>query len=295
MIRSFARLNLMLFITASSISCQAQTLRNDRALLEEAGKEHAYPRLSADNKRVLYQSNKTGTWQLYILDIATGKQTQLTSGTHNNNFPDWSPDNKTIAFVSDRDGNEEIYTMQTDGKGLKRITNDPARDIHPYFSPDGKKLLFNSTRGNRSLDIFSYTFADGRVGQITSTPHDHETCARFSPGMDQIVFLRNNQNLDDIFVLDLKTGLSTNISKTPADMDGWPAYSTDGKWIYFSSTEQGPYALFRMRPDGSEKQLVTTPKDGLEDARVFPSRDNKQLVYNRKKGSTISIRMAAMP
>jgi dipeptidyl aminopeptidase/acylaminoacyl peptidase len=101
------------------------------------GKESAYPRLSRDNEKILYQSNATGLWQLYILNRTSGKQTLVSPSNHNDNFPDWSYDNEWIAFTSDRDGNEEIYLMRNDGSELRRLTDHPERDIHPYFSPDG--------------------------------------------------------------------------------------------------------------------------------------------------------------
>jgi len=75
-------------------------------LLHEDGVENAYPRLSRDGKRILYQSNRTGKWQLYIMDITTKKQERITNDAFNNNFVDWSMDGLWVAFVSDRDGNE---------------------------------------------------------------------------------------------------------------------------------------------------------------------------------------------
>lgn len=124
-------------------ACHSQP-RED-VLLHEDHVEDAYPRLSRDGTHVLYQSNRTGTWQLYVLDVASRTSRALTTGTANNNLPDWDPDNRRIAFVSDRDGNEEIYLME--GDNVRRLTTRAGRDIHPYFSPDGKKLLFNSDAG----------------------------------------------------------------------------------------------------------------------------------------------------
>src|SRR5262245_36988508 len=146
---------LTYFILCYTIICNAQGV-NCKTIYRVNDKESAYPRFSNDNKKILFQSNASGKWQLQVLDIALNSVRNITHDTANNNFPDWSPDNKLIAFVSDRDGNEEIYLLNTIDSSLKRITNDAARDIHPYFSPDGNFILFNSTRGNGSLDIYRY-------------------------------------------------------------------------------------------------------------------------------------------
>lgn len=239
----------------------------DTLLLHEPGVENAYPRLSADGKRILYQSNRTGKWQLYIMDIATGTQQPITDDAHNNNnFVDWSADNAWIAFVSDRDGNEEIYRMRTDGSGLERLTDHPARDIHPYFSPDGKYLLFNSTRANGSLDIFRLDLTTKELMHLTSSMQE-ETCARYSPDMKHIVFLRNDAASDDVAVLDLSTGLTENLTRTPQVIDGWPMYSPDGTWIYYSTMASGQHSIHRVHPDGTGDETITQAAPGEEDGR----------------------------
>src|SRR4249919_971359 len=112
----------ILFVALLNCDLTSQTI------LFEENTENAYPRLSRDGKKILYKSNRTHHWQLYVRNISDGKETKITKDTFQNNFPDWSPDNKWIAFVSDRDGNEEIYIMKTDGSSLKRLTNNKARD-----------------------------------------------------------------------------------------------------------------------------------------------------------------------
>jgi Tol biopolymer transport system component len=272
----------------SELLLKAKNNGSPQLIYEEEGKESAYPRLSKDNKEILFQSNRAGKWQLYIYEILNKKLIRISNDTFNNNFPDWSQDNKWIAFVSDRDGNEEIYMARTDGSSLKRITIDNARDIHPYFSPDGKFILFNSTRGNGSLDIYRFTISSGKTERLTNT-NENETCARYSPDMRQIVFLKNSISIDDVFLLNLSTGLTENVSKTPKTQDGWPMFSPDGKWIYFSSLETGTYCIWKMKTDGKERKQLTFAEEGKEDARVYVSSNGKYFIYNERSGTTISI------
>jgi TolB protein len=257
-------------------------------ILHEDRVENAYPRLSNDGKRILYQSNRTGRWQLFIMEIATRKQTRITNDTHNNNFVDWSADNQWVAFVSDRDGNEEIYRMKTDGTGIERLTNDPARDIHPYFSPDGKYLLFNSTRANGSLDVYRMNLADRKVEPITRSPME-ETCARYSPDMKWIVLLRNDIERDDIALLEVATGKMNWLTNTPGITDGWPMFSADGKWIYFSSMETGRHSVRRIRPDGTGEESLTDAPEGEEHGRAFISKDGRTVIHNRRRNGGIDI------
>lgn len=262
----------------------------DTVILHEPGVENAYPRLSTDGKRILYQSDRTGKWQLFIMDIATGTQQRITHDAHNNNFVDWSPDNEWIAFVSDRDGNEEIYRMRTDGSALERLTDHPDRDIHPYFSPDGKYLLFNSTRANGSLDIFRLDLATKELMHLANSMQE-ETCARYSPDMKHIVFLRNDVASDDVAILDLSTGLTENLTRTPQVIDGWPMYSPDGTWIYYSTMASGQHSIHRVHPDGTGDETITRAAPGEEDGRAFIGRDGRTLIYNKRANGAIDIRL----
>jgi TolB protein len=275
----------LLIITDLSVCAQTSDCKTVLLVPE---KESAYPRLSKDEKKILFQSNSNGSWQINLYQVDDNKIINLTNDGYNNNFPDWSADNQWISFVSDRDGNEEIYLMRTDGSDLKRITNDPNRDIHPYFSPDGKYILFNSTRANGSLDIYRYTILSGKTEQLTNTPQN-ETCARYSPDMKSVVFLKNDDYSDDVYMFSLSNFLSINLTNTPLTTDGWPMFSSDGKWIYFSSMENDTYSIYRIKPDGTGKQQITFAPNGEEHARVYISSSGKKMIYNIRKANAIGI------
>ncbi len=256
----------------------------ERVLLHEDGVENAYPRLSNNSRDVLYQSNRSGTWQIYMLDTVTGKSRALTS-TGNNNLPDWSPDNRRIAFVSDRDGSEDIYVMNRDGSEQRRLTTNPGRDIHPYFSPDGTTLLYNTQRNEPSFDVFSLDIETGREKQITSTRAD-ETCARYSPDGSQIVMLRNDARSDDVWIVDAHG--ERNLTQTPQVRDGWPTFGTDGL-VYFAAMDGGSFSLYRMHSDGTTREQLTHAARDEEDARPFLARDGSRIVFNRRHDGAIDI------
>lgn len=270
------------------------TLAAPQVVLHEAGVENAYPRLSRDGRRVLYQSNRTGNWQLFVMDLATGAQTRLTNGGADDNFPDWSADEQWIVFVSNREGDEELYQMRSDGTGIERLTHDTARDIHPYFSPDGKHVLFNSTRGNGSLDVYRLTLADRSVARLTTSPL-HETCARYTPDQRAFVMLQNGPGRDDIMLVDAADGSARNLTNTPAVRDGWPAFGGDGRWVYYSSMATGQHCVRRVRTDGTGDEALTDGGDGIEDGRAIVSADGTVLLWNRRHPDCIDILMARLP
>ncbi len=284
---------------ASVVACKRPPAKPQvRVLLHEDGVENAYPRLSSDGREILYQSNRSGSWQLYVLDVAAGTSRALTS-EGNNNLPDWSPDNRHIAFVSDRDGDEEIYISNRDGSDARRLTRNPGRDLHPYFSPDGTVLLYNSQRAGAPFDVFALDLATGEERRITATPQ-HETCARYSPDGTTIVLLRNDPHGDDVWLLDARVAHEAadssaartgerNLTATPAVRDGWPVFGHDGRWIYFAGMDGGSYSLYRIRSDGSRREQLTTAASDEEHARPHVSRDGRRVIFNRRRGGAIDI------
>lgn len=253
------------------------------------GVENAYPRSSADGSKILFQSNRSGKWQLYLMNSDGSGLQQLTTGDHNNNYPDWSADGSKVAFVSDRDGNEELYVMNLDGSGLTRLTDNPARDIHPYFSPDGKTLLFNSSRDNaESFEIYQMDLEGKNPKRLTNSAAV-ETCARFSPDGKKILYLKGfPDGSDDIFVMDADGSNPLNLTNTP-QMEGWPAWSPDGSKIIFSSRRNGHYCLYEMNADGSEVRQISFAEPPRYDARAGYAGSGDRILFNRQAGRTIGI------
>jgi len=254
-------------------------------LLHEDGVENAYPRLSRDGREILYQSNRSGTWQLYVLDVATHASRALTR-EGNNNLPDWSSDGSAIAFVSDRDRNEEIYVMNRDGTAPRRLTTNPGRDIHPYFSPDGKTLLYDSQRDGGSFDIYALDLQTGNERRLSDSAAD-DTCARYGPDGSQLAWLRNDEHSDDIWLRDA-TG-EHDVTRTPQIRDGWPMIGPDGRSIYFASMLHGSFSIYRIHLDGTGLEQLTFAGPDEEDARPFISHDGRRLIFNRRHGGAVDI------
>jgi uncharacterized protein YgiM (DUF1202 family) len=121
--------------------------------------------------RVVYASDRTGNFEVYVLDPQTGLTNQLTNDPGNDIEPVWSPDGTMLAFVSDRDGDYEIIVMQADGTGLQQLTNNNAEDRLPRWQPGGLYLVFSSDV-NGQWDLYSVSIDGALVRQLTNDPTD---------------------------------------------------------------------------------------------------------------------------
>jgi len=264
-----------------------------RTVLWQPGVKNAYPRWSKDRKRILYQSDRSGKWQLFVMNADGSEPKALTTGDANDNFPDWSPDNEHVAFVSDREGNEEIYVMAMDGSGLVNLSSNPARDIHPYWAPDGKHLLFNSTRDVGRFQIYEVA-ADGTgLRRLVESPDD-DTCARIAPKGDCFVYLANLAAGRDDVMLRKRDGTGAKPVTSDTERDGWPAWTPDGRVVY-SSDRSGTFSLYVRELESGQDTRLTTPEAPWADGRATVSSDGRQVVFNRENGKTIGIFVLDMP
>ncbi len=242
---------------------------------------NSYPAPSPDGSRVVFQSNRTGAFQIYSMKADGSDVRQLTSLQDDSYGPSYSPDGKLITFAHGSGGKSDVYLMALDGSGAHRLTTDGLDNSHPHWSPDGRRIVFNSSRttppGDRADpareqdDIFSIALDGSDLRQHTRC-QTVCTYAFLSPDMAKIVYRKvtNTPGLNwdlseakrnsEIAVANAD-GSDERILTNNAAFDGWPAWSPDGKHIAFASNRLGPAnhgQIFVMSPDGSALRQVST-------------------------------------
>src|ERR1043166_8831401 len=98
--------------------------------------------VASNDERILFQSNRDGNWEVYVMRTDGSEQTNLSHNLADDIQPSASPDGSRIVFVSNRTGNYEIFLMDTDGSHNQRLTNNAFEDVYPAWSPDGRKIAF---------------------------------------------------------------------------------------------------------------------------------------------------------
>jgi Tol biopolymer transport system component len=72
----------------------------------------AMPAWSPDGSRIAFASaDRGGSWDIFVLELATGNVATLASSPGVDAHPVWSPDGRQVAFLSNRDGIWAIYTI----------------------------------------------------------------------------------------------------------------------------------------------------------------------------------------
>ena len=195
---------------------------------------------------------------LYLVSLAEGGEARvLSEGVAWDMQPRFSPDGASIAFTSDRGGGDNIWVMPASGGEARAVTQETFRLLNnPVWSPDGEYIA--------ARKHFSSTRSLG----------SGEIWLYHAVGGGEGVALNEKPN-------------------DQQDL-GEPAFSPDGRYVYFSQdVTQGPnfeynkdsntelYAIRRIDRHTGEIETVVSGPGGA--VRPTPSPDGRSLAFVRRE------------
>lgn len=128
-------------------------LKKVRRMTSDSGIE-TEGQLSPDGTQLAYVSDKTGSPQVYLLDINTDKSTRLTKNGGYNVTPAWAPNGKSIAFRGIRNKISSVYRIDLSSNNERQITPNSIDAEDPTWSPDGSLIAFVGKRGDSASKIY---------------------------------------------------------------------------------------------------------------------------------------------
>ena len=238
-----------------------------------------YPAWSPDGKNIVFQSNRGGPWDLWVIPAEGGQPTQLTDDEDFDYHPSWSPDGKWIVYGSGIWPIYEVRVVSAAGGQPRNVTEENRWVVKPAWTPDGKYILFSSARSG-VVNIWKLPFSpSGDTKSLTPTrvTIGGGNDVNISTGTEgnKIAFA-TVRNTPDIWELTLSSGKLRQVTFETSSEDA-PDLSPDGKTLLIASNRGGKNALWTIDLNGNVLSQLTYGDNRLFQARWSP--DGKQIAY----------------
>jgi TolB protein len=109
--------------------------------LTDSGSIDVSPCYSPDGTQIVFNSDRGGDQQLYVMGAGGGGAKRISFGSGRYATPVWSPRGDLIAFTRINGGTFSIGVMRPDGSG-ERILSESFYVEGPTFAPNGRVIMF---------------------------------------------------------------------------------------------------------------------------------------------------------
>ena len=190
------------------------------------------PRWSHDGRWIAFDSRPGGHSAVFVINVESGEQRQITRGDFDDIVPSWSPDDRFLYFCSSRTGSDEIWQISVNGGGLSQVTKHGG--FESAESENGQWLYYS----NRGGSIWRTPIAGGDTPElvVNGVLGRYWTLTRHG-----IYFLRSSEPHPKIEMLDFKTGHISAIKELTSNVDwGYSGLSVspDECWVIYAQMDE---------------------------------------------------------
>jgi TolB protein len=79
------------------------------------------PAWSPNGRQIAFISARSGNWEIYVVDVASGRETRLSDHRAADVAPAWSPDGRKLAFLSNREGAWAVYILDIAASRVRKV------------------------------------------------------------------------------------------------------------------------------------------------------------------------------
>ncbi len=135
---------------------------------------------------VLYNSSRSGPYQIYALDLGTRQERQITDSIWSSILPHFRPDGSAIVFSRSKLG-WDVYRMNPDGSGATALTGKGG-NCRPDWAPDGMRIAYVSDVADGKGDVWVMNANGGGKKRITPGDDSYDYNPAWSPDGRWIVY-----------------------------------------------------------------------------------------------------------
>ncbi len=212
---------------------------------------------SPDESKLLVNSNETGIYNVYEIDLASGEKTQVTNSTQESYFGQgYFPNDNRIIYSFDEGGNEnfKVFMMTTEGQSKDLTPGDSVRNGFWGWSRDEKSMYITSNkRDPRFMDIYEMQVSsvddEAPISEIIYQNNDGLNVGAISPNERFYALVETITSADGkMYLFDRETSEKIDISEHEGDATYSPQFfSLDNKTLYYTTDEGSDFVYLAKR------------------------------------------------
>ena len=259
------------------------------------------PRWSPDGSRLAFISEREPgkKGQLHVMPAAGGEATRLTDLRHGLSAPEWSPDGTRLAFAArvggppepeseeDKrkskpsrvittmkyrfngegftyDRRSQVFVVAADGGEPRQLTEGDHDHVDPVWSPDDRWIAFVTDRAGPSQVFRKPAQGLGEEELIFETEMQLRMNDWSPDGRHlSLGVLDNDSDTDlDVALYDLEDDELEILAQSPF-FDSFGAFSPDGRWLAYVSSDSGQLEVFIVPVGGGVGRFQVSTAGGL--------------------------------
>lgn len=239
------------------------------------------PSFSPDGSQMLYLNNDSGTAQIYLLDLKSGKSRQLTKLKDYIAHASFSPTENKIIYGVAEAGNENTQLFLIDSK-TKKVTN-LTKNLKARFniggwSNDGQQIAFTSNeRNNIDFDVYTLNLRTKKKKLVWKNKGWWSSYG-FSPfGNYLVINLSHSLVNDEIHLLNLTTRKAKQITELKKEaIYGWAEWLPNESGFFLRTNVDKEFigVSFYSLKENTFKRIYS-PKWDVEETNI--TKDGKYL------------------
>ena len=264
---------------------------------------HVRPTWFPDGRRLFFASQRLDSTDFWIVDLTSGALTRVLEARARAVDATLTPDGSAVYYVR-MGAHFDLWKLPLAEDGTAAAAPELALppselDIrHVTVHPRGNQLAYvgmATVAGLRSLPLRRDGMPAGPSVRIAEDAVRRARRPSFSPDARHIAFERQVAGgPSGVWLLDLARGSVRALTKGPAEARD-PAWSRDGRRVYFETGEDTRLLLQGLRLEDGETELVARLADGphaLLRPRVSP--DGARLAYTRSSEGQLEVWVRAV-
>jgi dipeptidyl aminopeptidase/acylaminoacyl peptidase len=277
--------------------------------LTSGEKRDADPAFSPDGKRVAFLSNRDGSWQVWLADLAGGEPSKATSFPTGVDSFRWAPDGRSFVVAS------AVFPDCSDVACLDRKAK--ARDKAVIQARVTERLLFrhwDAWQDGLRSHLWRIPL-ESAAPAVDLTPGEHDaptfevgggTAFEVSPDSKELVWASNHDRVEatstnsDLWIAPYSGtgGKAASLTASNPAWDGSPEFSPDGRSIAYRAqkrpgAEADRFTLMVLdRASGQSRELTPDFDDWVEEIAWAP--DSKSIYFvSHEKAHGVVYRVGA--